>query len=102
MFGSGKKKDVRLTDKQIKELTRNMSGKELRQFNKSQKGRMNRENGEGEDRDNPTIDDAYAYLACWGIKENVFLRRGLFAALFSFAIIHIKPFHRKKGDTVSI
>ena len=36
MFGSGKK-DVRLTDKQIKELTKNMSGSELRQFNKSQK-----------------------------------------------------------------
>ena len=37
MFGSSKKKDVRLTEKQIKDLTRNMSGKELRQFNKSQK-----------------------------------------------------------------
>ena len=36
MFGSGKK-DVRLTDKQVKELTKNMSGSELRQFNKSQK-----------------------------------------------------------------
>ena len=36
MFGSGKK-DVRLTDKQIKELTKNMSGSELREFNKTQK-----------------------------------------------------------------
>ena len=37
MFGSSKKKDVRLTEKQIKELKKNMSGKELRQFNKLQK-----------------------------------------------------------------
>ena len=39
MFGFGKEKthDVRLTDKQVKELTKNMSKKELKEFNKQQK-----------------------------------------------------------------
>ena len=36
LFG-GKKQEVRLTEKQIKELTKNMSGRELREFNKTQK-----------------------------------------------------------------
>lgn len=33
----GKKQDVRLTEKQVKDLTKNMSGKELREFKKTQK-----------------------------------------------------------------
>ena len=38
MFGFGKKEqDVRLTEKQIQELTRNMSGSELKEFKKKQK-----------------------------------------------------------------
>ena len=37
LFGGGKKQDVRLTEKQIKELTKNMSGRELREFKKTQK-----------------------------------------------------------------
>lgn len=39
MFGSGKKEkeyDVRLTGKQIKDLTKNMSKKELKEFNRRQ------------------------------------------------------------------
>lgn len=36
LFGD-KKQDVRLTEKQIKELTKGMSGRELREFNKAQK-----------------------------------------------------------------
>ena len=39
MFGFGKEKthDVRLTDKQVKELTKNMTRKELKEFNRRQK-----------------------------------------------------------------
>ena len=37
LFGSGKKQDVRLTKKQMKELTKNMSGSELREFKKKKK-----------------------------------------------------------------
>ncbi len=40
MFGFGKKKkeyDVRLTENQIKDLTSNMSKKELKEFNQRQK-----------------------------------------------------------------
>lgn len=36
MFGK-KKQNVQLTEKQIRELKKNMSAKELRQFNKDQK-----------------------------------------------------------------
>ena len=36
LFG-GKKQDVRLTERQIKELKKNMSGKELHEFKKTQK-----------------------------------------------------------------
>lgn len=38
MFGFGKKEqDVRLTEKQIQELTKNMSRSELKEFEKKQK-----------------------------------------------------------------
>ena len=38
MFGFGKKEqDVRLTEKQVKELTKNMSRSELKEFQKKQK-----------------------------------------------------------------
>lgn len=38
MFGFGKKDyDVRLTEKQVKELTKNMSKQELKEFQKKQK-----------------------------------------------------------------
>ena len=37
LFENNKKKAVHLTEKQIIEIKKNMSGKELRQFNKTQK-----------------------------------------------------------------
>lgn len=37
MFGRKGSRDVRLTDKQVKDLTENMSGSELRKFKREQK-----------------------------------------------------------------
>ena len=37
MFGRKGSQDVRLTDKQVRELTQNMSGSELRRFKREQK-----------------------------------------------------------------
>lgn len=62
LFGSNKKHNVRLTEKQIKELTRNMSSKEQRQF-KSQQKEMQQKQKQRED-------DAFWDGTLW---ESIFL-----------------------------
>lgn len=58
MFGRKGSRDVRLTDRQVRELTENMSGSELRKFKREQK-ELKRQQKERED-------DAFFDGLLWG------------------------------------